>query len=68
MFGCLVSIVLVIRTKKFYQGDIYKKFRDQAKAAEIDMTTGAVPLKNIEPRPPTDVAAATTTTTTLSGH
>ncbi|KAK4851657.1 hypothetical protein QYF36_017220 [Acer negundo] len=74
MFGCLVSIVLVIRTKKFYQGDIYKKFRDQAKAAEIDMTTGAVPLKNIEPRPPADVVTAATTTpasttTTLNrGH
>ncbi|KAK1563069.1 hypothetical protein Q3G72_021796 [Acer saccharum] len=73
MFGFLVSIVLVIRTKKFYQGDIYKKFREQAKADEIDMTTGAVPLKNIEPRPPADVAAATTTTTastktTLNGH
>ncbi|KAI9186833.1 hypothetical protein LWI28_021429 [Acer negundo] len=74
MFGCLVSFVLVIRTKKFYQGDIYKKFRDQAKAAEIDMTTGAVPLKNIEPRPPADVVTAATTTpasttTTLNrGH
>ncbi|KAK2654923.1 hypothetical protein Ddye_007975 [Dipteronia dyeriana] len=66
MFGCLISSVLVIRTKKFYQGDIYKKFRDQAKAAEIDMTTGAVPLKDVEPRPPADVAAAATTT--LAGH
>ncbi|TXG67983.1 hypothetical protein EZV62_009258 [Acer yangbiense] len=72
MFGCLVSIVLVIRTKKFYQGDIYKKFRDQAKAAETDFMTsstinetGVVQLKDIGPKPPAD----TSTTATLNrGH
>lgn len=34
LLGCLFSIVLLIRTRDFYRGDIYKKFKDNAQVVE----------------------------------
>lgn len=57
LFGTLVSAILVVRTRKFYQGDIYKKFRDlganNKSADEADIVCkpaiGVLPLTQIEP-------------------
>ncbi|XP_022764597.1 protein NUCLEAR FUSION DEFECTIVE 4-like [Durio zibethinus] len=37
IFGFLVILILVLRTRKYYAGDIYKRFRDEMEANEKDM-------------------------------
>lgn len=38
-FGALVSLILVARTREFYKGDIYKKFKQQDQVAEIEISS-----------------------------
>lgn len=37
LFGCVVSLVLYLRTRNFYKGDIYKKFKEQGQVIDPEI-------------------------------
>lgn len=37
LFGAVVSLVLVARTREFYKGDIYRKFRDEVELSQKEV-------------------------------
>ncbi|KAF1878799.1 hypothetical protein Lal_00047471 [Lupinus albus] len=37
LFGAIVSLILVARTKEFYKGDIYKRYKEQPEGATAEM-------------------------------
>ncbi|WOL15251.1 hypothetical protein Cni_G24032 [Canna indica] len=66
VLGAAVSLILVWRTKDFYRGDIYARFREQRAAAEEQMAMGGFTLEGRSEEEEEAKKKKTTTTTTTA--
>ncbi|URE22678.1 Nodulin-like [Musa troglodytarum] len=64
VLGALVSLLLVYRTKDFYKGDIYAKFREKITAADDDMAMESFVSEGKDAEEDVKKKKTTTTTTT----
>ncbi|XP_015078867.1 protein NUCLEAR FUSION DEFECTIVE 4-like [Solanum pennellii] len=46
-FGAMASLILVARTRQFYKGDIYKKFKEQPNTPDTEMASSNTTNKTI---------------------
>lgn len=47
MIGAVASLILVMRTREFYRGDIYKKFKEEPESAETEMALSPTKTRSL---------------------
>ena len=54
LFGAMASFVLAYRTRDFYEGDVYKKYRDDIEVTQSNVELYSFDAKNNEHKKKTD--------------